>query len=71
MNSEVRNTIKPLLEHGDISQVAREVGVSYQMAYKVLNGKKESKRILLALYKKAQENKALQQEIDIIKNAIA
>ena len=71
MNSDVRDTIKPLLEHGDISQVAREVGVSYQMTYKVLTGKKNSKRILLALYKKALSNKAIQQEIDTIKNAIA
>lgn len=45
------------LEHGDQSAIALELGVSRISVSRTLNGQNRSSRILMALYRKARENR--------------
>lgn len=45
------------LEHGDIKDIALELGVSRQTVSRTLNGESRSSRVLLALYQRARKNR--------------
>lgn len=60
VNADILNLlwlIGESLEPGDISTLALELGVCRQTVSRVLNGQQRSSRVLMALYRKAQQNR--------------
>ncbi|MBQ9887750.1 MAG: Bro-N domain-containing protein [Bacteroidales bacterium] len=60
VNAEILNLlwlIGESLEHGDINDVALELGVSRQTVSRTLNGSCRSGRVLMALYARARRNR--------------
>jgi DNA-binding LacI/PurR family transcriptional regulator len=53
-NKSISEIIKPLLEHGDISEIAKRHGVTRAHVSRVLHGKANGPEILLSLYEKAK-----------------
>jgi predicted transcriptional regulator len=62
-NKSISQIIKPLLEHGDIKEIAKEHGVSREHVSKVLHGKVNSPKILMSLYEKAKKTVELEEKI--------
>lgn len=61
VNADILNLlwlIGESLEPGDISSLALELGVCRQTVSRVLNGYQRSSRVLMALYRRAQQNRA-------------
>lgn len=60
VNADILNLlwlIGESLNHGDQKEIALELGVSVQSVSRTLNGYNRSNRILMALYKKARQNR--------------
>lgn len=60
VNADILNLlwlIGESLNHGDQKEVALELGVSVQSVSRTLNGYNRSNRILMALYKRARQNR--------------
>lgn len=71
--AELLKTIKINLFRGDMTEIAKDINVSLSVTQRVLENKKNSKKILEALFNKALENKKqllfeYQEMIDILKN---
>jgi hypothetical protein len=68
-NKSISDIIKPLLEHGDISEVAKEHGVTISEVSRVLHGKKINKKILMSLYNKAKKTIELEKKINSLQKS--
>jgi transcriptional regulator with XRE-family HTH domain len=62
-NKSISQIIKPLLSHGDVTEVAKEYGVTREHVSRVLHGKVKSPKILLCLYNKAKLSVDLTEKI--------
>jgi predicted transcriptional regulator len=70
-SKNVYDIIKPHLAWGDISNIAKEHGVTKGHVSKILHGEKKNPKILLALYEKAKLSIDVEEKIRSLHKSVA
>lgn len=67
-NKSISQIIKPHLSHGDITEVAKENGVTREHVSRVLHGKAKAPKILFALYERAKVSAEILEKINSLQS---